>query len=107
MRCAKDNLNRAFVARIHQQRKTRGREKTASSERCDQERDAEAKSENLKKIPMPKELLNEQNSDLLTSSSYQYAFAAVMGPRRPDSIEGILKIPKSEGLIWSDSTDVL
>ena len=30
-----------------------------------------------------------------------------MGPRRPDSIEGILKIPKSEGLIWSDNIDVL
>ena len=30
-----------------------------------------------------------------------------MGPRRPDSIEGTLKIPKSEGLIWSDNIDVL
>lgn len=30
-----------------------------------------------------------------------------MGPRRPDSIEGILEIAKSEGLIWSDNIDVV
>ena len=30
-----------------------------------------------------------------------------MGPRRPDSIEGILEIPKSEGLVWSDNIDVV
>ena len=64
--------------------------KTASSERCNQERYAEAKSEDLKEIPMPKEPLNKQNSDVqklaVVSSNNLITALQMLSERWPDCL---------------------